>query len=273
MPILRTKFKGEIIAEFLPPSRIMRSVEHDLGVRGRLRGKRKIEVVDEKAKVIILLQGAPAIPSKSSLIEFWSKKGYWVFFPRYRGTWESGGKFLEKSPENDVIDVIDSFNKAFRDYWNEVDYKIDPKKIILICSSFGGPAGIFASRDKRVDKIIAMCPVVDWKELSPQEGFDKFQNFVNNLFGGAYRGSAQNWKKLERGEMYNPVNHIEEIDGNKILIFQTKDDTSVSWRPVASFAKKVGAKLKLYKKGEHFGLGPVMKPSFTKQILAFIKKK
>jgi dipeptidyl aminopeptidase/acylaminoacyl peptidase len=82
--IYRTRFKQQIIAEFLPAT-----------------SKSK------KQRVIILCDGMPSMPRKQALMEFLATEGYWVFYPRYRGSWESGGQFLEKSPDRDILDVID----------------------------------------------------------------------------------------------------------------------------------------------------------------------
>lgn len=67
---LRTRFNRQIVAEFLPPAR-----------PGR------------KQKVIILCDGMPSIPRKQPLMSFLAQKGYWVFYPRYRGAWEAAGSF------------------------------------------------------------------------------------------------------------------------------------------------------------------------------------
>ena len=90
--MFRTRFRNDIVAEFLPPTR---------------QGKRH--------KVIILCDGMPSIPSKEPLVEFLSKKGYWVFYPRWRGAWESGGQFLQKSPEQDILDVISELPNGVRE--------------------------------------------------------------------------------------------------------------------------------------------------------------
>ena len=141
MHTLRTRFKKEIVTEFLPPRK-------------------------KSSKVIILCSGMPSVPYKPDLMEFFSKKGYWVFYPRYRGSWESGGQFLKISPHQDIIDVIDSLPKGFKDAWGGKIYKVRPSKICLFGGSFGGPAAILASLDKRVNKVIAVSPVVDWKAPS-----------------------------------------------------------------------------------------------------------
>src|SRR5258708_38380798 len=83
-PMFRTRFRQQILAEFLPPTR-----------------ERKTQ------KVVILCGGMPSIPRKQSLSEFLATKGFWVIYPRYRGAWESAGHFLEKSPHQDILDIID----------------------------------------------------------------------------------------------------------------------------------------------------------------------
>ena len=80
MNIPRTRF-GDIVAEFLPP-----------------KGKRK----KVRERIVIVYGGMPGSPSKKSLLEFFSRKGFWIISPRYRGSWESGGEFLKYSPETDV---------------------------------------------------------------------------------------------------------------------------------------------------------------------------
>src|SRR5215472_977306 len=70
--MFRTRFKQDIIAEFVDPSR-----------------------PQKKQKLIILCDGMPSMPSKQPLAEFLAAKGFWVIYPRYHGAWESGGEFLE----------------------------------------------------------------------------------------------------------------------------------------------------------------------------------
>src|SRR5579872_2881127 len=122
--MFRTRFKKQILTEFTPPAR-----------------------VGKKQRVIVLCDGMPSIPRKQPLAEWLAAKGYWVFYPRYRGSWESGGEFLAKSPEEDIRDVIDALPHGFKDLWTGNIYKIQPDKLFVIGASFGGPAAILLSRD------------------------------------------------------------------------------------------------------------------------------
>ncbi len=111
--MFRTRFKKEIVAEFLPP------------VRG-----------GGKQKVIILCDGMPSIPRKQTLASFLAGKGYWVFYPRYRGAWESGGEFLEHSPHEDILQVIDELPKGVRELAFGRRFSLSPDEIYVIGGSF-----------------------------------------------------------------------------------------------------------------------------------------
>jgi pimeloyl-ACP methyl ester carboxylesterase len=244
----RTRFKKEIVAEFLPPAR-----------------------PTKKQRVVIICDGMPTMPSKLTLIEFLSKKGYWVFHPRYRGSWESDGVFLKKSPEEDVLDVIDTLPRGFKNLWDGHEYRVQPDEIFIIASSFGGPAGILTSRDSRVTKVIAISPVVDWQAPSKEEPLDWLGKFVRDAFGNGYRFSPREWKKLSGGKFYNPVSHVTEINGSKLFIFHAYDDKLVRWNEVAKFARTTGATLKLFKKGGHLSSRTIITKHWV-QIAKFLKK-
>jgi hypothetical protein len=73
--MFRARFKKEIVAEFLPPTR-----------------PRKTQ------KLIILCDGMPSIPRKQPLAKFLAKKGFWVIHPRYRGAWETSRPLIRPIP-------------------------------------------------------------------------------------------------------------------------------------------------------------------------------
>jgi pimeloyl-ACP methyl ester carboxylesterase len=140
--MFRTRFKNEIVAEFLPSSR-----------------PRK------KQKLIVLCDGMPSIPRKQSL----AAKGFWVIYPRYRGAWESDGDFLAKSPDEDVLDILDSFPTDLEEIAFGQRFRLAPHQVFVIGGSFGGAAAILLSLDHRVTRVVANCPVVDWSILDEAE--------------------------------------------------------------------------------------------------------
>lgn len=215
----------------------------------------------------------PSVPAKGALLKFWARKGYWVFFPRYRGTWESGGRFLRSSPEKDIRDVIAGMWRGFRDLGSGKRYAVKPEALYLFGSSFGGPAAILASRDPRVMKVVAISPIVDWTVPSRVERLDWLWKFIRSGFGEAFRFSKKDWDKLEKGKFYNPMGHTKEIEGRKLFIIHARDDRVVSAVPVRKFAKKVGATLFLLKKGGHLGSSVLMKPQIYKRVRKFLSQR
>lgn len=240
------------MAEFLPPAR-----------------PRK------KHEVIILCDGMPSIPRKQPLSEFLSRQGYWVFYPRYRGAWESDGNFMERSPHEDILDVIDELPKGMRDAAFGKKFFVSPRRIFVIGGSFGGAAAILSSLDSRVSRVIANCPVVDWRILAGSERAEtsrkNYAAYIREAFGRGYRLSDKNWKKLQSGKFFNPAHHADEIDSSKIMMFHAKDDPFVPWRSVERFARRTGVQLNLLSRGGHLSTEMIVQ-KYWQKINAFLKQ-
>lgn len=245
MDILRTRFHNDIVSEFIAPAR-------------------------PSTRVLILCYGMPGVPKDRATMEFWAKKGFWVFLPRYRGTWESGGEFLKDSPEKDILDVIDELPQGFTDLWSDKLYKVRPSKLYVFGGSFGGAAAILCSRDSRVTKAVSFAGVIDW-EAKSDEPMDVLGAFLPKGWGNAYRFSRKNWNRLSHNKFYSPLKEASSIDGTKLLLVQAKDDTCVPIGPTSKFAAQVGAKLITFRTGGHFGNSKSLEPRIYKEIRKFLR--
>jgi pimeloyl-ACP methyl ester carboxylesterase len=247
--MFRTRFKDEIVAEFLPPLR-----------------PRKAQ------RLIILCDGMPSIPRKQPLSEFLAAKGFWVIYPRYRGAWESGGEFLARSPHEDILDIIDDLPKELEEIAFGRRFRLSPDNIFVIGGSFGGAAAILASLDSRVSRVIANCPVVDWNILDRSEKIetskDSYAEYIREAFGNGYRLSDANWEKLRSGMFYSPWHHRREIGGSKVLMFHAKDDPNVPYERTRLFAELTGATLKSLSRGGHISTDYVVR-KYWAQIKTF----
>ena len=248
MSLLRTRFARDIVAEYYAPKR-------------------------PSNKVIIFCTGMPSMPKNQDVVEFYGKRGYWVFYPRYRGSWESSGKFLKISPHQDILDIIGQLSRGFIDSFSRKKIKLKPKQIFLMGGSFSGPAVILASRDKRVTKAVARCPVVDWQSPSKEEPWDWLETYVREAFDGAYRFDHKDWLKTGSGKFYNPAAVAETIDGGKLLLIHAKDDPIVAYRSVKKFAAATGSKLVTLPSGGHLSSQIFLKPRFVKMITKFFNNK
>jgi len=216
----------------------------------------------------------PSGPSNAKVVRFFAKKNFWVFHPRYRGTWESGGEFLASDPTQDVLDVIDELPEGFSSIWDSTEYSVDPKEVYVIGSSFGGPAAILSTLDYRVTKGIAISPVVDWRveKNGVEESMEWLERVVRDSFGEAYRFSHENWLRLYEGGFYNPAGRVDDLDSSKIMIVHAEDDTVVSTPSVKDFAARLGCEMLMKKNGGHFSSSKVMEWWTWRKILSFIKQ-
>lgn len=212
----------------------------------------------------------PSYPAIKELMIFLAQKGFWVFNPRYRGTWESDGSFLKISPHQDILDIIDELPKGFKNLWDGKIYKVKPGKIFLVGSSFGGPAVLLSSSDARITRAVAFSPVIDWRVKMKTEPLDWMGKFVSMAFRNGYRFKQKDWGKLKSGKFYNPMTAINRINGQKIFIIVTDDDKIVSSGPTKKFARMTGCKILSLKKGGHLGLSVLIKPRFYQKFQKFI---
>jgi pimeloyl-ACP methyl ester carboxylesterase len=230
--MFRARFARDIVTEFLPPLHKVR-----------------------RQRVVLVATGMPSLPNKQPILEFLSRKGFWAFFPRWRGSWESGGEFLKISPEQDLFDVIDQLPLGFRETAFGRRFRVRPDEVFVIGGSFGGAAALLASLDPRVTRVVANCPVVDWGVLDEEQEKEtsnpSYPAYIREAFGNAYRLPARNWNKLRKGRFFNPAVHLKEFDSGKVLIFHAQDDPYIPWRSVAAFAKQTGIKMKLLARGGH----------------------
>lgn len=238
--MFRTRFKRQIVAEFLPPAR-----------------------AQKRQRIIILCDGMPSIPRKQPLAEFLAARGFWVVYPRYRGTWESDGQFLGRSPHEDILDVIDELPKGLEDIAFSTRFSLRPEEIFVIGGSFGGAAAILASLDSRVSKAIANCPVTDWKILDRAEkaetSKENYAEYIRQAFGNAYRLTDANWEKLRSWSFYNPWHHRKEIKAEKLMMFHAKDDPVVPYEGSVRFAKQTGVAFVSLKRGGHISTDLVVR--------------
>jgi pimeloyl-ACP methyl ester carboxylesterase len=248
--MFRTRFQRDIVTEFLPPR------------------------AGKSQRVIVLCDGMPSIPRKQPLSQFLAAKGYWVFYPRYRGSWESGGEFLKRSPHEDILAVIGGLATEFREMAFGKKFHLAASEVFVIGGSFGGAAAILSSLDPRVKKVVANCPVVDWAILSREQKKEtsnpSYAAYIREAFGNAYRLSNGNWKKLSGGKFYNPGSHARDVTPSKVMMFHAQDDPYIPYRSVENFARQTGVRLKLLQRGGHLSTDMIVR-KYWGQISRFFR--
>ncbi len=248
---LRTCIAGDIICEFLPPRR------------------------GNNTRAIVLCDGMPSVPSKRGVLEYWAKRGWWVFHPRYRGTWESGGKFLDHDPTEDIRDVV----RAIRTdtLVNAYDGSaITPQSthVSVIGSSFGGTVALLSSLCPEVDRVVAFSPVIDWAREyeNPVEPLSWMKSFLAQGFGEAYRFHESDFDRLGRDRNFcNPISVCDRVDPKKLCIIYAKDDMIVSVPAIESFVTQIGCRSMVRSRGGHFSVSRSTTFFFGRAIRQFLR--
>lgn len=232
MTIARTRVTTDIVAE--------------VGIPSRRR---------TRDRVIVLAMGMPTSPTKKDLLTFLAGKGYHAILPRYRGTWESDGTFLRRSPARDITDIVDAITPevTYTDVMTDEQFRLEPAEIHVIGSSFGGPAALFATNDRRVASGIALCPVVDFRAETAAEPHEWLKNALRAGFGNAYRFRDDDWHKLTSGALYNPITNLNAINPSKSYLIHTADDELVPRSTINTFLEYSACHATLLKRGGHLG--------------------
>lgn len=245
MNLKRTNFNG-IVAEFLPPKK-------------------------PSNNIAIVCDGLPSLPGrKSDLVKWFSCLGFWTFHIRYKGAWESTGRFLDHDPSEDIFEVIDALPRGFKSLWDGEEFRVEPDKVVVIGASFGGCAALLASLDQRVDKVIALAPVIDWTKQGSTEPLDWLEHIILDGYPGAFRFDHQDWLRLSRGEFFQPLSCLDQFDANKIFVIHAQDDTVVSIGPTRDFVSSVGCKYVYLKKGDHLSSGRILRWPLSRSVRKFL---
>jgi esterase/lipase len=200
---------------------------------------------DKLADAVIILPGFPSNNDFSGLIHHFYSKGYHVFVPRYRGTYQSHGKFLGKNPVDDLADFIDKMDtKKAKDLWDgkKKDFKLG-KKIILADSFAGAIAcGLAAKHSGRLSHLMLAAPIWDFQNYNSdgkEKDIEAMTEFVRKSYKNCYRFKFKSMKKVLskfpelKPEFYAPRLKLP------VLIIHDPNNHSVSFKNTQEMMKKL----------------------------------
>ena len=188
---------------------------------------------DRNADAIILLPGFPSGNDFSDLMAFFYEKGYHVFVPRYRGTYQSSGIFLSKNPVDDISFFIENLNEgSAKNMWDlkKENFKINKK--IIVTGSFGGAIALgAAAKIGGISHIILQAPVWDFKEhnsAGDEQNLEKITDFVRTAYKNCYRFRFKSLvKKLDKFKELNPAFYLPRLKELPILVMHDPNDNVV----------------------------------------------
>ncbi|MEM4271878.1 MAG: hypothetical protein QXD13_02215 [Candidatus Pacearchaeota archaeon] len=190
---------------------------------------------DRLADAIVILPGFPSGNDFSDIIKVFFEKGYHVFIPRYRGSYQSSGVFLSRNPVDDMKFFMEHLEKGeAKSLWQSKKINFRVNKKILVSSNFGGPiACALAAECPVFSHLILSAPIWDFRrhnEDGKERDLEKMSDFVKNAYKNCYRYRFKSLtKKLRKFENLYPENYLPKLK-LPVLVMHDPNDKVVAFK-------------------------------------------
>lgn len=188
--------------------------------------------VNSDKKAIIFLLGLPGSPKEYEMFQYFKSEGFDIFLPRYEGTWESKGEFLERAPSIAIDDLINTLKKGIVLTDGNV-YK--SKNIYVLGTSFGGGVSLNVS-PKNIKAVCALSPVISFRNVNK---IDTLGTYLSMQEKNNYRFVSTQWDKLISDTLYSPITDML-VSPEDVLLIAGKNDDQISYTEIQEFATKKG---------------------------------
>jgi esterase/lipase len=200
-----------------------------------------------KRDAIVLLPGFPSASKYDYEMRFLFQRGFNVFFPRYKGTYQSKGKFLNENIVLELKKFLEELKKGkAKSLWDNsvVNFSVGGN-IILFGGSFSGAVACgLGAVDKDISKIVLFSPVWDFKkhnENGDEQDLEKLTPFIKRAYKNLYRvGFESLSKKMGEFRECSPDFYLNRLAGREtgVLIFNDPEDKTVSIKHTLEVIKK-----------------------------------
>lgn len=198
----------------------------------------EIGVPDDTRRVrdaVIYCPGLPSGPTYPRLLRRLQAEGYVGVALRYRGTWESDGRFLERCPVADVRAVRTLLKRGvFTDLSSGTRIALRIRKVFLIGSSFGGYVALQALKETPIERAVLLAPVISMAELGDEpdwteEENEPFARMLRDAWPQVYRYTTAGYRRLiTDGLCGSGHERLAKLRQKRLLIFHSRDDDVVN---------------------------------------------
>ncbi|RME31304.1 alpha/beta fold hydrolase [Candidatus Woesearchaeota archaeon] len=195
----------------------------------------ELGVPDKHARVhdaVVYCPGLPSSPHYPRLLKQLQARGYVGVALRYRGTWESAGRFLERTPVADVQAVLRMLRRGgFTELFGGTRVRLNVRNIFLVGSSFGGLVALQALKKPaiKVKKAVLLAPVISFAALGGPESHEAHARVLVRAWPNAYRFNSSSYGRLVRDELIGDgMARLRALAGKQLLIFHSRNDPVVS---------------------------------------------
>lgn len=231
---------------------------------------------DRTADAVIILPGFPGRNDFGELIELFFDRGYHVFVPRYRGSFQSAGSFLSKNPVDDLIMFSKNLNKGIvKSLWDMKKQSFKINKKIIVTGSFGGAIACgLVAKQPGFSYLILAAPVWDFarhNEKGDEEDLVNLTEFVKRAYKNCYRINFKNLQdKMSKFKEVRPEYYLSTLINFPVLVFHDPNDKVVSFKHTKEMLPRLNKATYI----EHYlghGLSDHLMIAFWKEVDKFIK--
>ncbi|MCU0642390.1 MAG: hypothetical protein MUF61_02325 [archaeon] len=202
---------------------------------------------DRMADAVFILPNYPSHNSYSKLAKLFYGRGYHVFVPRYRGTYQSNGKFLGKNVVDDMLAFMKNFEKGvIKNNWDGKKYTFKMNKRILLAGGFSGAIACgMAAKSNMFSHLILASPIWDFDSHNSEgkeQDLSEMTEFVRKAYQNCYRFGFRNIKKvLAKYKEIHPDFYLPKLHHSKfpMLLFHDPNDKVVSFTKTKSVVERL----------------------------------
>jgi pimeloyl-ACP methyl ester carboxylesterase len=188
----------------------------------------EFKVHDDPSNTIVYLPGFPSSSSKEDKIEYLYGCGYNVFAPKYRGTYQSHGVFLDENPVDDFASFLERLRQGrATNLWDQSQVAYEVNELIVFGSSFSGGIATSLTTKVDVDSLVLLAPVIHYDALDDGQDLDHLTEFVQRAFQHVIRFDFDDLtEQLYRYKDCEPTSYLDDAS-TPTLILHGKDDKTV----------------------------------------------
>jgi len=231
---------------------------------------------DHVTDAVIILPNFPGRNDYNPLISLFYDRGYHVFVPRYRGSYQSKGLFLSKNPVDDFILFSKNLDKGkVKSLWDMKTLSFKVHKKILVATNFSGAIACgLAAKHTGFSHLILASPIWDYSkhnDKGDEQDLRRMGEFAKRAYENVFRISFKDLiDKLGKFRELSPEYYLSALINFPILIFHDPNDGFVSFR----HTKEMLGKLNKATYIEHYlghGLSDSLLNAYWREVDKFIK--
>ena len=214
-------------------------------------------IAGEEREAVVLLKGFPSSNDREEEMRLLFQNGYNVFYPCYKGTFQSDGYFLQSDPSATMVEFLEYLQSGSTvNLWDANQVFFQNSGFHLVSGSFGGAVSLAVAQQFDVDSVVLFSPVwnfAEHNETYEEQDIAHLTSFVERAYKHLFRFDFDNVKnEMLRFDSCKP-SHYLPLHETAVTVFHDPKDSIVSVEHSRKYVPKL-ADGELYEQSFGHGL-------------------